>query len=141
MVMTHRNNRRRRHAAGFTMIELLIAITILAVGMLAVASMQVAALQTNAKASRYTEASNLAQDRMERFIAMAYNDANLVDGSETLSGMYEFVKWRVDWTVTEIDLNADTVNDAKQIVVRSSFTEPGSPLTRNVTLQFTKPRI
>ena len=118
---------------GFNMIELLIAITILAVGMLSVASMQVAAMKTNSKAVHYTEAVNVAQDRIEQLISLPYDDANLVNGNATVD-MYQTV-----WTVAEIDINADTVNDAKQITVRTSWVLAGQ--SRSVTLQYIKPDI
>jgi type IV pilus assembly protein PilV len=51
---------------GFTLIEILIAITIFAIGILGATSMQIMALHTNAKSNRTTEAYALASDQMEK---------------------------------------------------------------------------
>lgn len=131
---------RGRPAAGFTLLEMLIAITILAVGMLAVASMQVAALQTNGKAARYTEASNQAQDRLERLLALPYNDPGLAGGTDTTQ-VVDYLT--VNWTVTDVDLSLDGNNDAKRIIVRASFqdaTAAAGSITRNVTFQYVRPQ-
>ena len=52
---------------GFTLIEVLVAITILAVGLLALALMQTTAIKANALSSKSTVATQLAQDRLEQF--------------------------------------------------------------------------
>ena len=52
---------------GFTLIEVLVAITILAVGLLALALMQTTAIKANALSSKSTMATQLAQDRLETF--------------------------------------------------------------------------
>jgi type IV pilus assembly protein PilV len=64
---------------GFTLIEILIAITIFAIGILAVGSMQVAAIKGNSIANDLTEATTLAQDRMEKLIGISYSDDDLLD--------------------------------------------------------------
>jgi len=64
---------------GFTMIELLIAMTIMAVGMLAVAQMQVRAVTGNFFAKNVTESTIWAEDKMEELVSMSY--ANVVTGS------------------------------------------------------------
>lgn len=50
---------------GFSLAELLVAISILAIALLAVAGMQVVALQSNSLANSLTVASSLAQATME----------------------------------------------------------------------------
>lgn len=64
---------------GFTLIEVLIAVTLLVIGILAVASMQVTSLQGNSLAIRVTEASSWAGDAQETLMARAYTHADLVD--------------------------------------------------------------
>jgi prepilin-type N-terminal cleavage/methylation domain-containing protein len=56
-----------RKDGGFSLIEVLVAITILAVGLLALALMQTTAIKGNVLASQSTVATQLAQDQLERF--------------------------------------------------------------------------
>lgn len=51
---------------GFSLIEVLVAITILAVGLLALALLQTTAIKGNALASKSTIATQLAQDLLEQ---------------------------------------------------------------------------
>ena len=57
----------RRRNQGFTLVEVLIALTILAVGLLALALLQTTAIKGNSLASKSTVATQLAQDQMEKF--------------------------------------------------------------------------
>ena len=56
-----------RNKEGFSLIEVLVALTILSVGLLGLAMFQVTAIKGNAIASKWTVATELAQDRLERF--------------------------------------------------------------------------
>lgn len=69
--------RKLKNAEGFTMIEVLIAMSILAVGLLAVATMQVSAIKVNSIARSITDRATIAQDRLEQLIALGYVDSNL----------------------------------------------------------------
>jgi type IV pilus assembly protein PilV len=64
---------------GFTLIEVLIAMTLLVIGILAVASMQIVSLGGNSLAIRVTEASTRAEARIESLMALPYDDAELDD--------------------------------------------------------------
>jgi type IV pilus assembly protein PilV len=61
-----------RRNGGFSLIEVLVALSILAVGLLALALLQVTAVKGNAVASKWTVATHLAQDRLERFRHVAW---------------------------------------------------------------------
>jgi len=62
---------------GFTMIEILIAISIFAIGMLAVASMQVSGIHGNATANALTGAAAWAADRLETLLVRPYDHIDL----------------------------------------------------------------
>lgn len=66
--------RAMQNNAGFTIIEVVIAISILAVGLLGVAAMQTSAIQVNSAAGRMTTRINWAQDKMEELKAMPFSD-------------------------------------------------------------------
>ena len=72
---------RNTNQGGFTLIEVLVAVSILAFGILAVGSMQVTSIRQNAHADQVTDASVLARDRMERLMALPYANAGLNAGS------------------------------------------------------------
>ncbi len=65
--------------AGFTLMEILIAIAILAFGLLAVATMQAWSIKGNSQAIGITEGITLAQDKIEEFISLDYNHTDLSD--------------------------------------------------------------
>ena len=67
---------------GFSLIEILIAITVFAIGILAVGKMQIAAIKGNSFANDLTKATTLAQDRMEKLIGLSYTDP-LLGGANT----------------------------------------------------------
>ncbi|NIQ76071.1 MAG: prepilin-type N-terminal cleavage/methylation domain-containing protein [Gammaproteobacteria bacterium] len=65
--------------AGFTLLEILIAIAILAFGILAVATMQATSIKGNSQAIGITEGITLAQDKIEEFIYLDYNHPDISD--------------------------------------------------------------
>jgi prepilin-type N-terminal cleavage/methylation domain-containing protein len=80
---------------GFTLLEVIIAISILTFGILAVGAMQSAALRGNNFAYGRTSASTLAQDALEDQMALSY-DNMIVGNFSRDEGNYT-----VNWTVTE----------------------------------------
>lgn len=64
---------------GFTLIEVMIAITIFAIGMLAMAKMQINSIQGNYGARGTTEASTLAQSKVEELRSLPFGSAALID--------------------------------------------------------------
>lgn len=62
----------RSGRGGFTLIEVLVALTILAVGLLALALLQTTAIKGNAVASKSTIATQLGQDQLETFRHVAW---------------------------------------------------------------------
>lgn len=66
---------------GFTLIEVLIAISILTVGLLGVASMQISAMKGNYFSDKVTTALCLAEEKMEDLLAKDFSDADLSDSN------------------------------------------------------------
>ena len=91
-------NKINKSEAGFTLVEVLIAISIFAVGMLAVASMQISGLQGYAAANDLSGAAAWGADRVETLIALPYDHADLDPGvvKSATEGRYT-----IEWQVTE----------------------------------------
>ena len=68
-----------KNQAGFSLVELLVAVTIFAVGLLATASMQITALQSNAGAHKMTTINAAAAGIMEEILTWSPDDPRLVD--------------------------------------------------------------
>lgn len=67
--------------AGFTLLEILLAITILTIGMLAVAQMQITAIKGIDLSGDSSTATNLAQQQLEAILNMDYDSADLNDAN------------------------------------------------------------
>ena len=88
----------RRNEGGFSLIEVLISLTILSVGLLAVAGMQVTSIKGNFFSGNVTNATVLAQSKLEDLKNLSYTDSNLTNGQHsmgTLSGSIFFVFYDV----------------------------------------------
>ncbi len=66
---------------GFTLIELLVGLVLLAIGLLAIGGMQIRSVSGNFFSGNMTQASILAQDRLETLRNVAYADAALTVGT------------------------------------------------------------
>jgi prepilin-type N-terminal cleavage/methylation domain-containing protein len=66
---------------GFTLVEVLIGLIILAIGILAIAGMQITSLVGTSFSNNLTQASVLAQDRLEFLKGLSLNDARLDTGT------------------------------------------------------------
>ena len=64
-------------SAGFTLLELLISVSLLALGLLAVASMQSVAMNANKVSNRLTVATTLAQEVAEDMLSWSITDPRL----------------------------------------------------------------
>lgn len=65
---------------GFTLVEVLVGLVILAIGLLAIAGMQLSSVKGNSFSSNLTQASVLAQDRLEILRSLDWSHADLNAG-------------------------------------------------------------
>jgi len=68
-----------KHQSGFTLVEVLVGITILTIGLLGVAKMQISAIQGNFLSSSTSVALALAQEKMENLMTLSFTDPELDD--------------------------------------------------------------
>jgi len=123
------NHKNFKNEAGFTIVEILIAIVILTVGLLAMANMHVLAMFVNSSARNVTESTALAQSRMEQLVRLPFDNAELaptgdfVDEAATV-GIYAVSK-RI----------RDLGNDVRRIDIRVRWREI---MSRQTELSFVR---
>jgi prepilin-type N-terminal cleavage/methylation domain-containing protein len=71
--------RNKTKEGGFTLVELLISMSILTFGILVVASMQISAIRGNAISGIVSETSNYAVDKTEKLMRLDYYNSALDD--------------------------------------------------------------
>jgi len=118
--------------AGFTLLEVIVAISILTVGLLAVASMQVSAIYGNAMASKQTEATTVAQEKLEELLSLSYTMTSVptaLEDNETFGGSHIVPQadlpsgyTQIRWDVTN---NTDQLANTKTITVTVTWTNKG----------------
>jgi type IV pilus assembly protein PilV len=109
---TPRDMLKRLNERGFSIIEVMIAISILSIGILALASMQVAAMRGNSFAGSVTEGSTWALDQIEKLMNLPWDDASLedadLDGGAGLANI-------------GFDNNPSTQADADFMIIRGRY--------------------
>lgn len=126
------NKRRTPTEAGFTLLEVIVAIAILTFGLLAVASMQSSAIQGNYTARLQTEGTTWAQDRLEKILALPYSDPMLDDTAGGYSAD-PFSPAPAGYTIDyRVDANTPITN-TKLIRVRITWTDKGVSRTNILT--------
>ena len=129
-------------AAGFTLLEVVIALLILSVGILAIASLQVSSINGAATARFSTEAGIYAQEQLENMIGMDFDPENGIIPPELTVGAHvltDFVgnpdtsPYTVAWNVIGPDV---PVSNAVTIQMTVSWEERG--IDRRITYTYVK---
>jgi type IV pilus assembly protein PilV len=128
----------RKKEQGFTLAEVMIALSIFSIGILGVAAMQTSSVTGNASAMGYTEGSTWAMDKVERLMNLPYTHADLNPASSPFppttspDGVYT-----INWTVTQ----PGPIPKTKQVVVTVSWKWGFPQRIKSVTIQNTIPQI
>jgi type IV pilus assembly protein PilV len=100
---TRPNGKKADH--GFTLIEVLMAVSIFSIGILGVAAMQMASVKGNASARGVTDIATWASDRVEKLMVLPYSDNGL------LPGVYSIAAGNLTMTTDGIDNDFDGLID------------------------------
>jgi len=114
----HRNKsgiiENRMNDRGFSLLEVVIALGIFSIGILAIAGLQITATSGNAKARYRTEAATLAQDVVERLLAIDYVRDSVplrTEFNTAGNGARAYTdpsgRYNIDWTVSGADTPID----------------------------------
>lgn len=130
---------------GFTLLEVIVAISILTFGLLAVASMQLTAIRGNYNASNITEGTTVAQDRLEELMGLTYGHGDLsdpgtgTDGGDGVATNYLDPNPPPGYTISW-DVESDNpVTNSKLITITVQWQDKGVP--KQTVLTCVKPQV
>lgn len=116
---------------GFTLLEVIFAVSILTIGILAVAAMQTSSIRGNAFAWGTSEATTIAMGQIESLMDLSYDDADLEDlGGVSHDPVYDG-RYTITWTVDDDQPIAET----KTVRVTVSWQDHGAD--KDVSISFT----
>ncbi len=129
------DDRRRRSARGFTLLEVMIALGILAVGLLSVAAAQLYAMRGGSSGRHTSDAAVVAHSQLENFQRIAFTDADLAATAgafvaapnaattvvQTPDGDAVEMTYALSWRIADLDAARKTID------VRVTWDEPNRP--------------
>ena len=105
---------KKNNDQGFTLVEVMIAVSIFSIGFLAIAMLMVTAIQSNSGARKLTEASTFAQDKMEVLLTLPLTDPNLTTGNHNDPGNPVNGIYNISWNISGSDITVSVNwNDMK----------------------------
>jgi len=111
-------NRALHVQSGFTLIEVLIAVSILTVGLLGVATMQISGIRGNSFSDSTTVSLTLAEEKMEDLLGKIFSHADLTNGNHD-------------------EGNIDAAGNAGSIYHRTWSVANNTPIANNKTIVIT----
>lgn len=113
-------NKAIRETRGFTVIEVMVGLVILAIGLLGIAALQVTSTRSSYFSSNLTQATILAQDKLEYLRNVSYRNSDLSSGQHN-EGTISSTVFSRQYTVVE-----DAGNSVKMITVTVQWADRGS---------------
>ncbi len=122
--------RRKRKSSGFTLIEIMIALSLLGIGLLSLAAMQLTAMQYGSRGRHLTKAAAIAEERMEILTRQTWASLGPTAWtapqtvSETIQGptIATEQSYAVSWRIADVDPGR-----TRSIDVRVQWTERNRP--------------
>ena len=127
-------------SAGFTLMEVMVAMGIFSIGILAVFAMQIKAINQNSAARFQSEATSIAAHKMERLMTAPWDHNDLTDTAT--AGKKNHVEtvgpYTVQWSVTDPLTNAALKAKVGELTVKEILltVDSDNPNARPVSLSF-----
>jgi len=86
--------------AGFTLLELVIAICIFAIGIVGIMKMHQASIQSNNFSMQLTQALNISEDRIEYLRGLPFSNADMTIGAHAAVATSMGVQYNMNWVVS-----------------------------------------
>ncbi len=99
--MTPHVSDRGAGSAGFTLVEVLVAMVVFLVGVLSIAALMPSGSRSVNRSGDQTRGSELASACAERLLSTSYTDADLTAGSHFDAGNPYYGKYYVQWNVQD----------------------------------------
>ena len=122
--------RHKRNRSGFTLLEIMIALSLLAIGLLSLAVMQITAMKYGARGRHMTKAAVVAEAKMEELSRKTWTQiaptawTTPTSVSELVQGPTNKTEqtYQVSWQIADVDPGR-----TRSIDVRVQWTEPNRP--------------
>ena len=127
--------RHKRNSSGFTLVEIMIAMSLLAIGLLSLAAMQLTATQYGSRGRHLTKAAAVAEARMETLMRSRWTNlaptawTTPIVTNEVIQGASNVTEqaYSTSWQITNVD-----VGRTRSIDVRVTWNERGMPTRQYV---------
>ena len=109
--------------SGYTLLEVVVAMTILTIGLLAVASMQTTSIRGNVTAGSRAEGMTWAQDRVEDLMALPYDAIPMGTTND----------WEDEYMISSTVSSVSGVPNVRRLTVRVTWFNPGGEKQTELT--------
>ncbi|MDD2890215.1 MAG: prepilin-type N-terminal cleavage/methylation domain-containing protein [bacterium] len=113
---------------GFTLIEVLVSTLILAIGVFAMVRLFPTASMVNARADRISQATILAEDKIEQIRSMGYDSLQTLISAGQDKGTYKVETITLNW-------NLSTVDNLIQVKIVCSWPPPGRIIKNETSIK------
>ena len=117
---------------GFSLLELLIALTVLTIGLLGLAGLHIAAIQGNVSGFKISTATAVAQERIEELKALDASAAALTTGAHADDGnqVVQGITYNRSYTIQD----NTPVSGTSTLTLTVIWVEPRTGVTRNTSV-------
>jgi prepilin-type N-terminal cleavage/methylation domain-containing protein len=123
--------RRKRSSSGFTLVEIMMALSLLGIGLLSLAAMQITAMKYGARGRHQTKAAAIAEVQLETLMRQRWTNLTTTGGWTTAVTANESIQsgstkieqaYSVSWRIADVDPTR-----TRSVDVRVQWAEPNGP--------------